>query len=63
MLVARFDPGGRQPPMSELTALADTLAGPLVLMPNVPDLGERTCDEGLAAAQVTLEAIASLLRR
>jgi MinD-like ATPase involved in chromosome partitioning or flagellar assembly len=63
MVVARFDPGGRQPPMTELTALAEARRAPLVLMPHVPDLGERRCEEGLAEAQVTLDAIASLLAR
>jgi hypothetical protein len=63
IVVARFDPGGRQSPISDLTALADARRGPLVLMPDVPDLGERTCEEGLEAAQVTLGAILSLLRR
>jgi hypothetical protein len=63
IVLARSDPGGRQPPMSELTALADARFGPLVLMPQIPDLGEHPCDEGLTAAQVTLEAIEGLLRR
>jgi hypothetical protein len=63
IVVARFAPGGRQPPISDLTDLAEIRRAPLVLMPDVPDLGERTCEEGLAAAQVTLEAIASLVRR
>jgi len=63
IVVARADPGARQAPMAELTSLADGRHGPLVLMPHVPDLGEHSCDEGLAAAQITLEAISSLLRR
>lgn len=63
MVVARADPGGRQAPIHELTALADLRRGPLVLMPHVGDLGERRCDDALAAGQVTLEAIASVVRR
>jgi MinD-like ATPase involved in chromosome partitioning or flagellar assembly len=63
IVVARADPGGRQAPMAELTALADGRHGPVVLMPHVPDLGEHSCDDGLAAAQITLEALASVLRR
>jgi MinD-like ATPase involved in chromosome partitioning or flagellar assembly len=63
LMVARFDAGGRQPPIEELTALAETRDAPLVLMPHVPDLGEHDTREALDAAQVTLEAIRSLLRR
>ncbi len=63
LVVARADSSGRQPAIAELTELADARRAPLVLMPHVPDLGERTCEEGLEAAAVTLEAIRSLVRR
>jgi MinD-like ATPase involved in chromosome partitioning or flagellar assembly len=63
VVVARSDPAGRQAPLGELTALADSRDGPLVLVPHIPDLAEHPCEDGLAAAQVPLQAIASLLRR
>lgn len=63
LVVARADSGRRQAPMAELTALAEARRAPLVLMPHVPDLGEHTCEQGLEAAAVTLEAIRSVVRR
>lgn len=63
LLVARFDAGGRQPPLAELTELADSRHARLALMPHVPDLGEHPCEQALEEAQVTLEAITSLIRR
>jgi MinD-like ATPase involved in chromosome partitioning or flagellar assembly len=63
LVVARRDAAGRQPPIDQLTDLATMRGGPLVLMPHVPDLGERSREEALDAAQVTLEAIRALVRR
>lgn len=61
VVVARRDTTGTKPPIDELTALAGSRGAPLVLMPHVPDLGETSPDEGLDAAQLTLQAIRGVL--
>jgi hypothetical protein len=48
--------------MRELTALADSRGSALTLMPHVNDLCDSTPDEAVGAAQVTLQAIAGVLR-
>lgn len=63
LVVARHDAAGRTPPTSELAPLAAERGGPLVLMPHVPDLGERPPQEAEEAASVTLRAIQGMLRR
>lgn len=63
LVVARRDATGRKPPSEELTALASSRGAPLVLMPHVPDLGEESPDQGLEAAELTLQAIRGVLGR
>jgi Flp pilus assembly CpaE family ATPase len=63
LVVARHDAAGRTPPMAELAALAAERLGPLVLMPHVPDLAERSAREVAEAASVTLTATDGVLRR
>lgn len=62
VLVARRDASARQAPMPDLEALADGRRAPLVLMPNVPDLTEQPVASVIDAAQVTLGAIAAVIR-
>jgi hypothetical protein len=57
LVVARSDAGGRKAPSDELAALATRRNAPLVLMPDVPDLAERSPYEARATAAVTLQAI------
>lgn len=63
LVIARHDAAGRTPPTSELAALAAERGGPLVLMPHVPDLAERSAEEAAEAASVTLRAIQGVLGR
>lgn len=63
ILIARHDHAGRRPPLAELSALADRRGAPLVLMPHIADLGEEDAADALDAAQVTLEAIGTVIRR
>jgi Flp pilus assembly CpaE family ATPase len=63
VLVARHDHTGRTAPTEELAALAVTRSAPLVLMPDVPDLGEEDEKRGLEAAALTLDALWSVIRR
>jgi MinD-like ATPase involved in chromosome partitioning or flagellar assembly len=62
VLVARHDAAARHAPMPDLEALADERRAPLVLMPHVPDLTERPVASVIEAAQVTLGAIATVIR-
>jgi hypothetical protein len=63
IVVARKDPCAVKPPLEVLAALAEARHAPLILMPQVPDLGERHPDEGLEEAGVTLDAIEAVLSR
>lgn len=63
IVVARHDAGGRRAPAEQLSTLAERRAAPLVLMPNIPDLAEREPEAALAAAALTLDAIAGAIRR
>ncbi|MGH7358184.1 MAG: hypothetical protein ACREJR_05150 [Candidatus Rokuibacteriota bacterium] len=63
LVVARYDAAGRAPPTAELAALAAARGAPLVLMPHVPDLSERSVQEASDAASVTLRAIQGVLGR
>ncbi len=63
MLVARHDGAGRTAPAEELTALAAGRGAPLILMPDVPDLGEEAGEPARDAAAITLDAIWSSIRR
>jgi MinD-like ATPase involved in chromosome partitioning or flagellar assembly len=62
-LVARRDPSGREPPMKRLASLAATRNAPLVLMPDLPDLGERPLADALEPAELGLDAILTAARR
>jgi Flp pilus assembly CpaE family ATPase len=63
LVVARHDAAGRAPPTAELAALAAERGAPLVLLPHVPDLAERSAQEAADAASVTLRAIQGVLAR
>jgi hypothetical protein len=60
-LVARADASSPKAPMRTLTRLADRHAMPLILMPRIQN--ERGRDTALERCEVTLQAIATLLRR
>ena len=63
MVVARQDPAERKPPVSHLSALAESRQAPLVLMPGVPDLAANSIADALELAALTLSAIHSVIRR
>ena len=60
LIVVRRD-GGRSAPVRALRELADRRGAPLVLMPAIADLDDAPA--ALAAAEVTLQAIATFLAR
>jgi hypothetical protein len=62
-VLARQDGSEHPAPMDELARLADLRRAPLVLMPHVPDLLERSPDSAMDAASSALEAIEMLIRR
>ena len=61
VVVARRDGAERKPPADDLTALAAGRGARLVLMPDVPDLGEEPPARALDAAQLTLQAIRGVI--
>jgi Flp pilus assembly CpaE family ATPase len=63
ILVARAQPGVRRPPMAALADLADERRARLVLMPSVGDHAAGNVGEIAERAQLTLQAIAGVLRR
>jgi hypothetical protein len=63
VLVARADSSGNRASMRQLTRLAQRFGGPLLLMPEVGDLADRDPASAVEACQVTLQAVATLLRR
>jgi MinD-like ATPase involved in chromosome partitioning or flagellar assembly len=62
-LVARADGSGAKASTRALARLAEARRVPLVLMPRVQDQARGDLDAALEACQVTLQAIATLLRR
>jgi Flp pilus assembly CpaE family ATPase len=62
LVVARHDPDGRAD-TAQLAALADERGGPLVLVPQLPDLAAGDVDAAVELAGVALTAILGFLRR
>ncbi|HEY1853315.1 MAG TPA: hypothetical protein VGG40_01895 [Solirubrobacterales bacterium] len=63
VVVARAQAAEGRAHTEELAALAVDRRAPLVLMPHVPDLGERGPEAGLEAAALSLDAIRAVLHR
>jgi hypothetical protein len=63
VLIARASATGPRATMRRLSRLADRYRMPLVLMPEIGDLAERDAGRAIDACEVTLQAIAGVLRR
>ena len=63
LVIARHDKHDPKAPMRRLKALAQERGGPLILVPDLPDLLDAKPDRALEAAQVPLQAILGVLQR